>query len=68
MLSCVYSSIAFYAVHQMINSESGRAAAAGRIWPVWKVPPPLDTQTFSQGCRARALALAQKRDRTALKR
>ncbi len=27
------------------KGERGRAAAAGRLWPVWKVPPPLDTQT-----------------------
>lgn len=28
--------------------ERGRAAAAGQLWSVWKVPPPLDTQTLER--------------------
>ena len=40
--------------------EEGRLPLANPS-PVWKVPPPLDTQASSSGCRARALALAQKR-------
>ena len=32
-------------VLQIYYIERGRAAAAGRLRSVWKVPPPLDTQT-----------------------
>jgi len=48
------------------------AREEGRLrWPIpagVESPPPLDTQTSLKGCGARAPALAQKRDRTALKR
>ena len=32
-------------VAQDVRNERGRAAAAGEMLPVWKVLPPLDTQT-----------------------
>jgi hypothetical protein len=32
-----------------LRYERGRAAAAGKFLSVWKVPPPMDTQTSDEG-------------------